>query len=87
MIHETGHTLSKKQWGEESDKRWQPWKDAMKSDVVVASQYAKASPGEDFGETLQAYFQVKGTPAEKELRALMPARMKIIDGLLAPKKP
>lgn len=87
MIHETGHTLTGQKWGEDTDKRWKPWKDAMKSDVVVASQYAKASPGEDFAETLQAYFQVKGTRQERELRILMPARMKIIDDLLAEKKP
>jgi hypothetical protein len=87
MIHETGHTLTGQKWGEDTDKRWKPWKEAMKSDVVVASQYAKASPGEDFAETLQAYFQVKGTRQEQELRVLMPARMKIIDDLLAEKKP
>lgn len=84
MIHETGHTLSGQKWGEESSRKWKPWKDAMKSDVVVPSQYAKSSPGEDFAETLVVYFQTKGTPQEQEIRILMPARVKIIEELLKP---
>lgn len=87
MIHETGHTLSKKAWGNEGDKRWNPWKEAMKSDQVVASKYAKNSPDEDFAETLQLYEQVRGTPQEAEMRALMPERFRLIDKLLAAKPP
>jgi hypothetical protein len=84
MVHETGHTLSGQKWGEESSRKWKPWKDAMKSDVVVPSKYAKSSPGEDFAETLVVYFQTKGTPQEQEIRILMPARIKIIEDLLKP---
>lgn len=86
MIHETGHTLSRRKWGDdEGDARWQPWKDAAAKDGVHASGYAKNSFGEDFAETLQLYQQVKGTPQEAEVRALMPERFKIIDALLAGK--
>ncbi|RKG63094.1 hypothetical protein D7W79_40625 [Corallococcus exercitus] len=86
MIHETGHTLSMKTWGsDDSDKRWDGWKAAVKSDGIVPSKYAKASVGEDFGETLQLYQQVKGTSQEAEVRAMMPERFKIIDSLIAGK--
>ncbi|WP_257457752.1 putative zinc-binding metallopeptidase [Archangium lipolyticum] len=87
MIHETGHTLSMQKWGsQDSDKRWDDWKAAAKSDGLVASGYAKASPGEDFAETLLIYQQAKGTPREAEFRAMMPERFKIIDELLAGKR-
>ena len=86
MIHETGHTLSKQKWGENSDKRWDDWKNAAASDKVVPSKYAKASVSEDFAETLQVYQQVKGTPQEAEMRALMPGRFRIIDELLSGKR-
>jgi hypothetical protein len=52
---------------------------------VHPSKYAKNSPGEDFGEALQLYQQVKGTPQEAEIRKLMPERFKIIEELLAGK--
>jgi len=86
MIHETGHTLSRQKWGEDDDPKWKDWKDAMASDGISSSQYAKKSQGEDFAETLQLYQQVKGTPQEAEVRALMPERFKIIDELLAGKR-
>lgn len=87
LIHETGHTLSMKKWGNsDSDKRWNDWKAAAKSDGIIPSQYGKASLDEDFAETLVIYHQNKGTPREAELRALMPARYKIIDELLAGKR-
>lgn len=87
MIHETGHTLSRRKWGDdENDPKWKDWRDAAAKDGVHASQYAKNSFGEDFAETLQLYQQVKGTPQEAEIRALMPERFKIIDELLAGKR-
>jgi peptidoglycan hydrolase-like protein with peptidoglycan-binding domain len=85
LIHETGHTLSQQKWGNDNDPRWKPWQDAMKADGVHASKYAKNAQGEDFAETLKLYQMVKGTPQEAEMRALMPERFKIIDGLLAGK--
>jgi hypothetical protein len=88
MIHETGHTLSRRLWGESDEsKGWKAWAAAAKKDVLVPSQYARKSPGEDFGETLQLYMQVKGTEKEAEIRALMPARFKILDDVLSKPPP
>jgi hypothetical protein len=83
MIHETGHVLSNSNWGDSlDDKRWQGWKDAVAKDGVVPSAYGKSSLKEDFAETLVIYMNVKGTPREAEMRALMPERFKIIDQLV-----
>lgn len=86
LIHETGHILSQQKWGGDADPRWKDWQNAMASDGVHASAYAKKSQGEDFSETLKLYQMVKGTPQEAELRALMPERFKIIDEILAGKR-
>jgi hypothetical protein len=87
MIHETGHALSNKKWGEdaEKDKGWKPWRTAMKKDGFVASQYAKASVAEDFAEALQLYEQVHGKPQEYEIEQIMPERVKLIRKLLSGK--
>jgi len=88
LIHETGHALSMSRWGNSAtDKRWDAWKKAIISDGISASKYAKNSPDEDFAETLKMYFIVKGTPQEAEMRRLMPERFRLIDALLAEKKP
>jgi len=79
MIHETGHIWSQQNWGSETDARWNDWKGAMSRDSGMTSEYAKASLGEDFSETLQQYHQVKGTPQEAEFRRTMPNRFRIID--------
>lgn len=87
MVHETGHTWAAQNWGNhKKDARWKDWKDAMTKDVNVASKYARSSPSEDFGETLQLYHQVKGTPKEVDFRKKMPERFKIIDDIVAGKR-
>jgi hypothetical protein len=87
MIHETGHVLSGKMWGDDTDgPQWKPWRDAIAKDKMTPSQYAKNSPGEDFSEFLVLYQSVKGTPAEAELRELMPERFKVFDAMVAAKK-
>ncbi|HYH94353.1 hypothetical protein, partial [Hyalangium sp.] len=84
FIHETGHTLSHRHWGsDENDPRWNDYKAAIASDGFVASDYARNAPTEDFAETLVLYQKVRGTPQEAEVRALMPARFRIIDELMA----
>lgn len=84
MVHETGHIWSAQNWGSDAnDARWNDWKAAMGDDPSVASKYAKAAPSEDFSETLQLYYQVRGTPEEAAARSRMPARFKIIDDILA----
>ncbi len=82
FIHETGHVLSGQRWGADSDARWQPWQQAMASDGLRISNYAKNSQGEDFSETLTLYQMVRGTPQEAEMRALMPERFRILDEML-----
>jgi hypothetical protein len=86
MIHETGHILSNTMWGSDtSGKGWDDWKAAAAADKNIPSEYAKSSPAEDFSETLQLYYQVKGTPQEKVERALYLERFKMIDKILADK--
>jgi len=82
FVHETGHFLSALAWGEESDLRWNPWKAAMSADRISPSAYAKVSLSEDFCEAFQLYIQVRGTPAEAEVRGLLSGRFALIDRLL-----
>ncbi|MEL6349926.1 MAG: LysM peptidoglycan-binding domain-containing protein [Myxococcota bacterium] len=80
MVHETGHTWSKQQWGEDtSADAWRPWRDAMASDGISVSNYATASIDEDVAETVQAYITTQGTPAFDEYRSMVPARFAILD--------
>jgi hypothetical protein len=82
LIHETGHTLSMRAWGGESDKRWDAWRTASQNDGIRPSSYAASSPGEDFSETLVLYNRVRGTPQEAEFRAMMPERFRILDRMV-----
>lgn len=94
MIHETGHIVSGKKWGDDTgDPRWSAWKDAMKQDQISPSKYGHTTPGQastkgggsayadDFAETALLYARVKGTPEEAEMRRLMPERFRILDGM------
>jgi hypothetical protein len=85
MIHESGHVLSKQKWGNNAvtDEGWKPWREAMKSDGFAVSQYATQNADEDFAESLQYYETVRGTPQEAEIKAMMPKRWGLIEGLLA----
>ena len=84
MIHETGHTLSNQRYGDSvNDRRWNTWREAARSDGIVPSRYAQASPQEDFAESLVLYQRVRGTPQEAEVRAMMPARFRILDQMTA----
>jgi hypothetical protein len=84
FIHETGHVLSGRHMGDSpSNPRWEPYKAAIASDGFVPSEYARNAPTEDFAEALMVYQKVRGTPLEAEVRALMPARFKFMDELLA----
>lgn len=83
LIHETGHVVSRDAWGRVNDARWFPWKAAAAADGVSASKYARENWEEDFSETLTLLERVRGTPAEAEVRAMMPARMELLDGLWA----
>jgi hypothetical protein len=83
MLHETGHVVSQNAWGDDwHDRRWQPWRDAMASDRLTVSAYARSSPWDDFAETWAVYMPIRSTPAGEEMRVLMPGRCRLIDGLL-----
>jgi len=79
MIHESGHTWSYRTWGTDKTKgKWVDWKNAMDSDRVSVSQYAKADIAEDVAETVQVYGSTKGTPKFLEYERMIPARFEIL---------
>jgi hypothetical protein len=79
LAHETGHTVSQRLWGTDTgDKKWKPWRMAMKRDKLVPTTYAKASPDEDFAESWALFMEVRGRPREEEFRILFPARWAIL---------
>ena len=66
-------------WGTNTNnKKWKPWRDAMKSDGLSASTYAQSSPDEDFAESWALFMEVRHGPREEELRLLFPARWAIL---------
>jgi hypothetical protein len=79
MIHESGHTLSHKLWGNDETKgKWLDWRKAMAADGVSVSGYAMAALGEDVAETIQVYGSTKGTPRFEEYKAMVPNRFAIL---------
>jgi hypothetical protein len=79
LAHESGHTVSKQLWGENTNsQKWKPWRDAMKSDGISPSTYSRSSPNEDFAESWALFMEVRGKPREEELRLLFPARWAIL---------
>lgn len=82
MTHETGHVVSNRAWGDSAnDPRWNTWRSATQHDGVSPSTYATNSPQEDFAETMVLYQRVRGTPQEAEVRAMMPERFRVLDGM------
>lgn len=88
LIHETGHIISQRRFGEDSSKgrNWTNWSRAASEDIILPSGYAKSSPAEDFSESLALFSQVAGTVYEGGIRALMPERSKIMDTVRSPDK-
>ncbi len=84
LVHEAGHELGSRVWGEigQRGKGWAAWEKAGESDGKWASSYASTSINEDLAETMVLYQHVRGTPAEAEWRARMPARFAILDGIV-----
>jgi hypothetical protein len=79
IAHESGHTVSQKLWGTNTDnKKWKPWRDAMAKDKLTPSTYARSSPDEDFAESWALFMEVRGKPREEEFRLLFPARWAIL---------
>ncbi len=88
---ELGDTSSIPVDGELSDLSpgWERWAEAAEADGHYVSGYAHDSAvgdnddhqrrfGEDFAETVELYYQVKGTPAEAEFARLYPNRYDIL---------
>jgi hypothetical protein len=83
LVHETGHTASQRRFGvSDRGPGWNAWRAAAASDGLVPSTYARASPQEDFSETLALYQGTRNNPATAaELRRLFPERFRILDSM------
>ncbi len=80
LIHETGHTWSYQQWGNDKTKgKWSDWKTCMDKDRVSVSGYAMNDIAEDVAETVQVYGGTKGTPKYEEYKALVPSRLAMLE--------
>jgi hypothetical protein len=83
VIHELGHVVSVWAWGPDaSAATWDGWRGAIGKDGNPPSTLGGDDEREDFAETFKLYWQVIGTDKEKDMRALMPARFKIVDDLV-----
>jgi hypothetical protein len=81
MIHETGHTWSYQQWGDDQTKgKWAEWRKAMNKDKVAVSGYAKKAIAEDVAETVKIYVATQSSPNKKaEYRKIVPNRFAMLD--------
>lgn len=83
MIHETGHSWSYQQWGNDKTKGgWAKWQTAMGKDKISVSNYAINDIAEDVAETIQVYGSTKGKPAYAEYKAMVPNRFAILEAEL-----
>jgi hypothetical protein len=79
FLHETGHTWSYKNWGQDTTKgKWLAWKEAMKKDKIAPSGYAMNSVDEDVAEAICVYGSTKGSPTFEEYKKMMPHRFAIL---------
>lgn len=84
MIHETGHAWSYQKWGQDQTKgSWLTWKTAMDTDGISVSGYAMNDIAEDVAETVRVYGATKGTPKYDEYKAMIPARLAILEKEMA----
>lgn len=84
LTHETGHIISQQEWGAyDNDSRWKAWKAAQAADGPSPSLYGATAMQEDFGETWELYFKVRGTPDEQAARDQFKNRFALIDALVA----
>lgn len=88
LLHETGHSISNRiLGGKKTDKPWDKWREAMTADGMNLSTYGKSSVNEDFAESWALWVPVRGTPAEAEVRALIPNRVKVMETIYSTGKP
>jgi len=80
LIHETGHAISNKAWGDDTTKaKWDDWRKARTADGISVSTYGDSSDAEDFAESWMLFSTAYGTPLEAEVRTLIPNRVKLMD--------
>jgi hypothetical protein len=80
LIHETGHAISNKRWGDDTTKaKWDDWRKARTADGISISQYGDSSDAEDFAESWVLFSTAYGTALEAEVRTLIPNRAKLMD--------
>lgn len=79
LIHETGHVMSRRLFGESPDsEKWKAWHAAAKADGISVSKYARSSDDEDFAETLLAYEAVRSSPQAEELKSMIGHRFALM---------
>ena len=82
LVHETGHTDAYQRWGGPGSQGWSAWQQAMASDKLRPSDYAKSSPAEDYSESLVWHQAARGNAASAaEMRRLFPERYRILEGI------
>jgi hypothetical protein len=81
LSHEAGHLVAADGWLSNPKARAQ-WVAAIASDAHAVSDYATVSLQEDVAETIQHYYQVKGTPAEAQMQRDFPARYAAVKALV-----
>jgi hypothetical protein len=83
LIHETGHAISNKKWGDDTTKaKWNDWRKARTDDGISVSTYGDSSDAEDFAESWMLFSSAYGTALEAEVRTLIPNRVKLMDGFM-----
>jgi hypothetical protein len=83
LIHETGHAISNKAWGDDTKKaKWDAWRKARTDDGVSVSTYGDSSDAEDFAESWMLFSTAYGTALEAEVRTLIPNRVKLMDSFM-----
>jgi Domain of unknown function (DUF4150) len=82
-IHEGGHAFAQDLFAKDSAQEAR-WAQAMTADGQKPSEYACASPGEDFAESFLMYTLSKGTQCEAYARYFYPNRYKMLDDLFPP---
>jgi hypothetical protein len=78
LLHEIGHTLSRKSLGGDGTDAWRTWANAIAADGVAPSEYAMKAPAEDFAELYKLYLIARGRSFEQDLPLLYPNRMPLL---------
>jgi hypothetical protein len=83
LIHETGHAISNKAWGDDTTKaKWDAWRKARTDDGISVSTYGDSSDAEDYAESWMLFSTAYGTALEAEVRTLIPNRVKLMDAFM-----